>query len=208
MALKFIRSIPALGFIFIFILLMTLIPMGSVRALNNHFSGESLPLLEVFVSQVRNGKAEELRGIYIPEILAARVVEQPTKDKEFISPRQNIVTQFGLASQFGSTGLLAHNYLAGESFFLLKENQKFYLIYGDGQISAFVVTKILHYKALEPTSTSSKFLGLENDDLITASELFSKIYNRRGEVVLQTCIAADESLIWGRLFVIAEPYSQ
>jgi hypothetical protein len=102
-----------------------------------------------------------------------------------LSVRQNTITQFGLASQAGSTGLLAHNYLAGESFFLLRENQKFYLIYGDGQVSGFVVTEILRYKALEPASTSSRFVALENNDTLLASELFSKVYDRDGEVVLQ-----------------------
>lgn len=205
MALKFIRSIPVLSLIFI--LFTTLIPTGSVQALNDQFDGKNLPLLDEFVSQLRNGQAGELRGIYIPEILAARVVQQPAKNFEFVSPRPNIATQFGLASQFGSTGLLAHNDLAGESFFLLKESQKFYLIYGDGQVSTFVVTKIMRYQALEPTSISSKFVELGSDDTVSASELFSKVYNRKGEVVLQTCIEADENLMWGRLFVIAEPYS-
>lgn len=204
MALKFIRSIPFLSLIFI--LSTTLIPMGSVRALNDQFNEADLPLLNEFVNQVKNGQAGELRGIYIPELLAARIVQQPANNNQFVSPRQNTVTQFGLASRVGSTGLLAHNYLAGERFFFLKENQKFYLVYGDGQVSAFVVTEILRYQALEPASTSSKFVGLESDDILLASELFSKVYDRDGDVVLQTCIEAEENLIWGRLFVIAEPY--
>ena len=205
MTLKFARTIPVLRLIFI--LFITLLPLGSVQALEDQFNAADLPLLDEFVSQVRNGQAGELRGIYIPEILAARIVQQPAKNYALVSSRQNIVTEFGLASQFGSTGLLAHNYLAGESFLLLTENQKFYLIYGDGQISAFVVTEIMRYKALEPTSTSSTFVELGNDDIVTASELFSKVYNRKGEVVLQTCIEAEGNLVWGRLFAIAEPYS-
>jgi hypothetical protein len=205
MALKFLRLVPALGLIFL--LFTTLIPMGSVQALNDQFDGKSLPLLDEFVSQVTNGQAGELRGIYIPDILAARVVQQPANYNGFVSPRQNTLTQFSLASQFGSTGLLAHNYLSGESFFLLKENQKFYLIYGDGRVSVFVVTEIMRYQALEPMNPSSKFVELGNDDTVTASELFSKVYNRKGEVVFQTCIEADENLMWGRLFVIAEPHS-
>jgi hypothetical protein len=205
MARKFIRSISALSLIFI--LFTTLIPMGSVQALGDQFDGNSLPLLDEFVSQLRNGRAGELRGLYIPDILAAQIVQQPANNNEFVSPRQNTLTQFGLASQFGSTGLLAHNYLAGESFFVLKENQKFYLIYGDGQVSAFVVIEIMRYKALDPTSISSKFVELGNDDAMSASKLFSKVYDRNGTVILQTCIEADENLLWGRLFVIAEPYS-
>ncbi len=123
----------------------------------------------------------------------------------FVSPWQNTLTQFGAATQYGSTGLLAHNYLAGGSFTRMEAGQKFYLIHGDGRISAFVVTEILHYQALQPASTSSEFVSLENGDLLTASELFSKVYNRPGHVILQTCIAREQNLIWGRLFVLAEP---
>lgn len=203
MPLKSIRFISVLSFLLIFI--TTVLPMRSVEALDNHFSGENLPRLDEFATQVRNGQPDELRGVYIPDILAARVIQQPTKNNEFVSSRENTLTQFALAAQFGTTGLLAHNYLAGEGFFLLKENQKFYLIYGDGQTAAFVVTEILQYQALEPNSASSKFVDLANEDLLTATGLFSKVYNRSGQVIFQTCISRGKELSWGRLFVVAEP---
>ncbi len=205
MALKSFRCLPALSLIYI--LLTSLLPIGSARALNNQFDGKNLPRLEVFAADISNGQEDELRGIYIPEILAARVIQQPAKSNDFVSLGPNTVTQFGLASQFGSIGLLAHNYLAGENFFLLKENQVFYLIYGDGTISTFVVTEALRYQALDPTSTKSTFRDLSNDDLLTASQLFSKVYGQPGQVILQTCIFMDQDPSWGRLFVIAEPYS-
>ena len=204
MALKSIRSILILSLSIA--LFSTLLPTSSVQALSSHFGTSHVPLLDVFVSQIQNGQVDELRGLYIPEILAARVVQQPAGNNEFVSPRQGVATQFGLASQLGSTGLLAHNYLAGESFSLLEEGQKFYLIYGNGQTAAFVVTEILNYRALEPTSASSDFADLENGGLLTASELFSRIYDRPGQVIFQTCISAEGKPAWGRLFVIAQPY--
>jgi hypothetical protein len=160
--------------------------------------------LEVFVNQVKNDRADELRGVYIPSTLAARIVQQPVGKYEFVSPWPSIVTQFGLASKLGSTGLLAHNYLAGKSFLLLKEEQKIYLVYGDGQTSAFVVREILRYQALEPKSTSSDFMDLENGDVLTASELFLKVYDRPGQIIFQTCITEDRNPAWGRMFIIAE----
>jgi hypothetical protein len=181
--------------------------MGNVQALSRPLSADNLPFLDSFVGQVMNGHADELRGIYVPEVFAARVIQQPDGNDEFVSPRQNILTQFELASQFGSTGLLAHNDLAGERFFLLNKGRIFYLVYGDGQIAAFIVTEILRYQALEPNNTSSEFLDLENDDVLTAPELFSKVYIRSRHVIFQTCIAEGENLSWGRLFVIAKPYS-
>jgi hypothetical protein len=205
MALKFTRSILVVSFILV--LVTTLIPIGNVKALNSQFHASNLTLLNLFVSQVTNGQADELRGVYVPGIFAARVIQQPDGNDEFVSSRQNILTQFELASQFGATGLLAHNDLAGERFFLLNKGRIFYLVYGDGQIAAFIVTEILRYQALEPNNTSSKFMNLENYDLLTAPELFSKVYTRSRQVIFQTCIAEGENLSWGRLFVNAEPYS-
>src|SRR5829696_5422021 len=129
MALKrSVRSILTLSFIII--LFSTSIPTGSVHALSEHFNSAGLPSLDAFVKQVRNGQADEIRGLYIPEILVARIVQQPTGMDEFVSSWQNVVTQFGLASKLGSTGLLAHNYLAGERFALLQEGRQFHLIHG------------------------------------------------------------------------------
>lgn len=204
MVLKSIRSILTVSFVLI--LFTVLIPMGNVQALSSHLSTDSLPLLDRFVGQGKNGEMDDLRSIYIPGILVAPILQQPRGQGEFVSPRQNVVTQFGLASKFGSAGLLAHNYLAGESFAHLEKGQKFYLVHKDGQTSAFMVTEIWRYQALEPANTSSDFMNLGDGAILTASELFLKVYNRPGQVILQTCISVDEDLSWGRLFVIAEPY--
>lgn len=206
MALRSIRTIFTISLITI--LCSTIIPAGNVHALTGHFNSVDLPDLDVFIEQVKNGQADELRGIYIPGILAARVVQQPAGMAGFVSPWQNVVTQFSLASKVGSTGLLAHNYLAGKSFALLQDGQEFHLVNGDGKISTFIVSEILQFQALEPSSTLSPFMDLENGDILTYAELFTKVYNRPGQVVFQTCIVAGGNPAWGRLFIIAEPDSK
>jgi len=92
MALKPFRSLLAKIFIF-FALFATLIPSYGVQALSSNSHSNNLPLLNVFVSQVKNGQSDQLRGVYIPEILATPVVQQPVGNDEFVSPRQNILTQ-------------------------------------------------------------------------------------------------------------------
>jgi hypothetical protein len=204
MTLRFSRSTQTIIFTLFFFL--TSIPTGNVNAQSSYVYISNLPPLSTFVDEVWNGQAAELRGIYISDVLAAPIVQQPTGRNDFVSPWENTVTQFSLASRFGSTGLLAHNYLAGEGFADLEKGQKFYLIYGDGQISAFVVSEILAYQSLEPDNILSDFVDLENDNLLTAKEIFSKMYNRRGQVILQTCISSDDNPSWGRLFIIAKPH--
>lgn len=183
-------------FSFIVILCITAVPAADVHALTD---------LDVFVEEVKNGQADQLRGIYIPGILAAPIVQQPSGRADFVSPWQNTVTQFSLASKVGSTGLLAHNYLAGQSFALLENGQEFYLVYGDGRVDAFAASEILQYQALEPASTSSTFVDLEDGSTLTHTELFMNIYDRPGQVILQTCISMNDDESGGRLFIIAKP---
>lgn len=205
MALKHLR------FVSILCLLITLgtswIPRGQAHALTAPRVG-NLPSLQAFASQIKTGTANDLVGVYIPEILAAQVTSQPKGDAGFVTPWPDFVTQFSDAARFGSTGLLAHNYLAGQSFSQLGKNQTFNLIHGDGTTFAFVVTGILRYQALEPNSVTSTFKNLETGESLTASELFLQVYDRPGMVILQTCIAANGNPSWGRLFIIAEPLTK
>ena len=194
-----------LKFALLTIIFSSLLPTGNVQALTDPFDQAGLPSLEDFTLQVSNGQPGQLRGIYIPGILAARVVQQPVGVDDFVSPWQNIITQFGLASRLGSTGLLAHNYLAGDAFGLLQEGQEVALIDGSGRVSTFTVTEILRYQALAPDDTAAPLLDLESQASITSADLFNKVYGRPGQVIFQTCIKKDGDPYWGRLFVIASP---
>ena len=194
-----------LTFAFFISLFSVLIPSGNVQALIGQSDGGVLPNLSDFTGQVRNGEAGILRGIYIPGILAAPVIQQPVGMAGFVSPWQNVLTQFSLASSFGSTGLLAHNYLAGESFELLQEGQEIKLIDGSGAISTFIVTEILRYQAMDSGNTATRFMDLESNTSVLSSDLFNRVYNRPGQVIFQTCIQANGDPSWGRLFVIATP---
>ncbi|MEP7135004.1 MAG: hypothetical protein ABI904_08730 [Chloroflexota bacterium] len=192
---------PALLPSLILTLVLTLFP-APVHA----YSAIDLPPLNAFIEQVSNGEADVLRGIYVPGVFADLVSPQPTGEAAFISSNEDTLTQFGLASRYGSTGLLAHNRLAGKNFFFLGEGRLFYLIYGDGRIETFVVTQLQRFQALDPENVYSKFVDLHTGDLLTAAGLFMLVYAQPGKVILQTCIDAHGNPSWGRLFVIAEPY--
>ena len=194
-----------LTFAFIITLFSTFLPGGNVHALTGPLDGAALPSMDDFIGQVSNGQAGELRGVYIPGILAAPIVQQPAGMHDFVSPWQNVITQFGLASRLGSTGLLAHNYLAGETFGLLQEGQEIMLIDGSGRVSTFTVAEILRYRAMTSDDTATRLLDLESQASITSADLFNRVYSRPGWVVFQTCIKKDGDPSWGRLFIIASP---
>jgi hypothetical protein len=175
---------------------------GRVLALGR----ENLPPMEQFAAEVMNGEPEDLRGIYVPGVMAYEILPQPEDSPSFVSLEDDALTRFEMASEYDTTGLLAHNSLAGGDFFLLEGGQLIHLIYGDGRAESFIVRSFLRYQALSPDSVKSDFVDLETGEFLTTAQLFLKVYNRPGDLVLQTCIYADGDTSWGRLFIIAEPY--
>ena len=172
-------------------------------------NGEAaLPGFTDFSKTVQNGQADTLRGVYVPDLLALPIVQQPTGNAGYVSNRDGEITQFNMASQFGNVGLLAHNHLSGDSFSKLTVGQEIRLVYGDGKVRYFVVTEILRYQALQPTSPFSSFRNLNGNDTLTAEQMFNKVYRGDHHVTFQTCIAGDGTLSWGRLFVMAVPKPQ
>ena len=142
-----------------------------------------------------------LTRVYIPTILALPVKQQPYP--AFVTEEDDEFTQFSLASDYGSTGLLAHNYLAGRHLPEITIGEEIYLVYESGIIHKYTVIEVLQFQTVNPYSVYSDFIPTTGDRL-TVEELFELIYNRPGFLILQTSIATEESGAWGRLFVIAE----
>jgi hypothetical protein len=111
-----------------------------------------------------------------------------------------------MANDFGTIGILAHNYLAGDQFFQLEDGMEVYIIYGDGSYAAYLITEIRRFQALQPNSPYSNFLDLDdNNTQLSATQLFDQIYDQPGNVIFQTCISANGINTWGRIFISAEP---
>jgi hypothetical protein len=168
-------------------------------------SEADLPTFAEFSKAVRTNQADVLTGVYVPEVLALPIIQQPTGNAGYVSPFDDQVTQFGMASQFGNVGLLAHNHLSGRFFTDLAVGQEVRLVYGDGKLEYFVISRILEFQALQPTSPYSSFRDLDSDKTFTAEQVFKNVYTGDRHVTFQTCIAGPGSLSWGRLFVIATP---
>jgi hypothetical protein len=175
----------------------------SAGALGN---GEAtIPSFTEFSKSVQNNKANVLRGVYVSDVLAFPVIQQPTGNASYVSFTDGELTQFRMASQFGNVGLLAHNNLSGKFFSQLAVGQDVRLVYGDGKVEYFVITKVMQYQALQPTSPYSSFRDLSNNENLTAEQMFNEVYRGDRHVTFQTCIEANGNLSWGRLFVIAIP---
>ena len=177
----------------------------SASALDN--VEKALPNFADFSQTVLNGKANILRGVYVSEVLAMPVVQQPSGSPGYVSRNDSEITQFSMAAQYGNVGLLAHNHLAGKYFSELAVGQEVRLVYGNGKVEYFIVAEVLRYQALQPNSPWSSFRNLGRDEVLSAEEMFKRVYFGDHHVTFQTCIEKNGDLSWGRLFIVAVPKS-
>jgi hypothetical protein len=171
-------------------------------------SSPNLPTFTDFSRTVQNGKSSDLRGVYVSDVLALPVVQQPSNNAGYVSNNNGEATQFAMASQFGNIGLLAHNHLSGKSFSQLTIGQEVRLVYGDGKIETYIVIEVLKYQAMQPNSPYSEFRNINDNKTLTAEQMFKRVYFGDKHVTFQTCIEKDGALSWGRLFVIAIPKAE
>jgi hypothetical protein len=205
MALKNFKHniIPTASLLLVVLLSLFLNPLSALAM------GEtSLPNFADFSQSVQDGNANMLRGVYVPKVMALPIVQQPGDDAGYVSNYEGVATQFRIAAQYGTVGLLAHNYLSGRYFSQLEVGQEVRLVYGDGQVKTFVVTEVLRYQALQPNNPYSSFRDLnEKGEVLSTEQMFKRVYFGDHHVTFQTCIEAEGNLSWGRLFVIAVPKS-
>lgn len=190
----FHRSIPTTG------------PVAEAMLKDSYTTDTSL---QDFVQSVSNGQRNSVVGVYVPGVLALPIGQQPKGNAGFVTRDPEQATQFSLAAQYGTVGVLAHNDLAGSEFYGIKKDQYAIIVHGDGHLEYYVVDEIQKYQALNPTSTFSNFVNLEDtSETISAGELFSRVYGGGDRLVFQTCIAANGDPSWGRIFIIAHPANQ
>ena len=105
-------------------LYMGMVP-ARVIALEGEPHGRERSAYLQFVRSVKTGE-DLVTGVIAAGLFEFPVVQQG-KSAGYVSTAENTLTQFGMAAQFGNIGLLAHNYLAGKSFFNLKVGQRVHI---------------------------------------------------------------------------------
>ncbi|MRS04313.1 sortase, partial [bacterium] len=159
--------------------------------------------IESFASSLAKSDSSQLVGVFVKNVMAVKVVQQSSAT--YVSTSSGTVTQFGMASSYGSIGLLAHNYLSGASFSKLGSGTEIFLVFGDGSTKKYQVSSVKKYQALSPSDPYSNFVNLDSPDAtLTSTDVFNQTYGSGG-LVLQTCISKNGNSSWGRLFIIASP---
>jgi hypothetical protein len=201
-------------FIFVLLSISIIAAFGSAPVLANSQAWNAaqphrgFPRLADFIGSVQNGRFDTLVGVYVPGLMALPVLQQPSGNPAFVSNQPDTVTQFSLARDYGSIGLVAHNTHSGVEFYKLYPGQDVILVYGDGKTTSYRIKEKTSYQALSPNSPYSNFVDLGSGKILNASELFLKIYAQPDRLVFLTCIEANGISTWGRLFIIAEPFER
>jgi len=165
----------------------------------------TIPQLNTFIKSVKDGNSTAIRGVYVSNVMALAVVQQPTGYANYVSTEESVATQFSIASEVGNIGLLAHNTHAGKLFPNIEQGSLIILVYGDGHTESFMVKSIQRYQALDPLNPYSLFKDLDTQTSQTAEELFNHVYRGDYHLTLQTCIENNGNSSWGRLFIVANP---
>lgn len=158
-----------------------------------------------FLFQVVTGDPGLLKGVYVENVLALPVVQQPERNYMYVSEELGVITQFQSATRRGVTGLLAHNYLSGDLFFGLEIGQTVTLVYGDGAVREYLVTDIQSYEKLTKGSSTSDYVNTATGERLSTQELFGRMYTGEDKITFQTCIKQGSDWSWGRIFITALP---
>lgn len=163
----------------------------------------ALPAFDQFVQDITNGNGNQPVGVYVEGQFQYPIVQQPSNDPAWVTSNFGEVTEFRIVRQHtGNEGLIAHNYLAGGSFYSLQPGDVAELIMGDGSVVEFEIYEIHSFQALSPNSALSDFLNLDTGEKLTASDLFYRVYGGDMTLTFQTCINRDNISTWGRTFII------
>jgi hypothetical protein len=184
-----------------------LIPVTGIISDGNNFLNirNSAPTTgQVF--SFSHAASKQVTQAYSEDLFTMAVVQQPSGNSAYVSTKRDTATQFSLATQHGSIGLIAHNYLAGKKFFNLTSGTVITVSFSDGSKAEYKVSGIYKYQALTPTSPYSKYVDPSSPDkVLSVEDVFNTIYGVSDRLVLQTCITKDGVQSWGRLFVVADP---
>jgi hypothetical protein len=195
-----------------------LLPTTSLGLTNSPVSLQNGPSISVrpvfpglgeFAGVVANGDPKQIVGVYIENQFSLPVIQQPDRQPAYVSEQDGLVTQFRLPSEYGTVGLLAHNYLSGRLFELIQLDDEAVLLHGDGQGDVYRVIRIERYQAIDSTNPYSQFIDLTDlsGKQLSSGSLFKQIYTSPNQLVFQTCIAAYGDSSWGRLFITAKKVS-
>lgn len=171
------------------------------------FASGIIPVTGSAAASVVAAVTSDVAKVSVDTVFEYNVVQQPKNNPAFVSEEKGKLTQFRMAAQYGSLGLLAHNYLAGAPFEQVKVGDLVNVTYADGSVKTFQVEQTMRYQALTPTSPYSKFVDLQTNKTLTVNDVFAATYGVKNRLVLQTCIEKNKEPSWGRLFIIAVPYS-
>ena len=128
------------------------------------------------------------------------VIQQPPDGSASDDP--GIITQFTPAIERGAVGFIAHQNLDGAAFYDLSIGDVIWTVNDRGKATAYGVTEITVYQV-----AGDVYINQTTGESVHVKDLYDRIYVK-DNLVLMTCYAVGDNPGWGRLVVIARPFSR
>jgi hypothetical protein len=165
----------------------------------------SPPELLALATEVYNGDSNTVRGVYIENVIALPVIQQPAGEVGFVSDNSGEITEFQSARKNNVIGLLAHNYLSGSLFYQISPGDIVFVIFGNGTIRRYQVEGHYYFERLDRSNLRSHFVDLSNGATLTSDMVFDRFYKGNHQLTFQTCLARNGISNWGLQFTHALP---
>ena len=153
---------------------------------------ENLPEFDTFTEMVKNGKAENITGLYVPSVFAAPVIQIPDPKNISYVDKKNI-SQFPWNPEV--FGVVAEKTQIVKYFLKLEKGNKINVIFGDGSFMEFVVYDILELKVKKKFDPFSDLTTLDGNTTYTPEQALNMIYENPDpglfELRAQTCSSAS-----------------
>lgn len=143
--------------------------------------------------------SETATRVYISGVLDLKVEPQLNGDNLEITNDPEIVNQYSLAKG-GTVALMAHNYLAGQYFYQIREGDVVLLDFRDGHSRKYVVTDIIEFQRL-----NLLFISTETLQVYSERQFLNTFFQSRDYLVFMTCLEKSGNVSWGVTLFIALP---
>ncbi|MEJ2601503.1 MAG: hypothetical protein P8Z00_24475 [Anaerolineales bacterium] len=87
----------------------------------------------------------------------------------------------------------------------MRTGQALNLIFGDGRVQRYRISKIDDFQRLSVTDMRSNFVELKSGSKETTNQVFADFYQGQPHLTLQTCIERNGEWSWGVRFIKADP---
>lgn len=125
------------------------------------------------------------------------VVQQP--NQLWVSSQKNVLTQYELAGELGTYGILAHSEYAGKQFRKLDLGETVSVKFENETVADYIVGEISYFSVV-PRGNTADYIESSTGLTYTFLDMMKRFYMNENKITFQTCVGKN-----GLVLVVAYP---